>query len=177
MANGKVVCLAGETGSGKGTFIKDKCNEAGEKEVICYLRIRDDFKVPGKKVKVFTNFIEFLRYAHTKKDCIIIIDEAFTCLPKKLNISMTNPNHPHNLLADILVNARKLNNFVFIVYHSLSQIPTEWLIPYLNWLLRFFTNDLIQYQLQRFKSFPKIHNSLLTVPQVEQYKNIPLKLR
>ena len=128
MGKGKVIDLVGHTRTGKTTFIKNNfCNKAPNKEIIAYVRLRDDFNIAG--ATVFNNFQEFLRYVSNKKDCLIIIDEGLTALPDKLNISMSNPNKLDNILADFLVNAPKMNNFVFIIHHAFAQIPYKWLIP------------------------------------------------
>lgn len=173
--HGKVICLAGEMGSGKTSYIKKLSKKVKTKTICCYLRITDDWN-DGNVLK-FTNFVEFIKYANTQTNTLFIIDEAFTCLPKKLNIKMNKPNDINNLLADFLVNCRKLNNFIFIIYHSLSQIPTEWLIPYLDYLVRFKTNDLLNYQSQRFKSFPNIVQNLEQFPTIEKFKPKIIKLR
>lgn len=173
--NGKVIGIVGEMGSGKTSYIKNFAKKLKTKNIVCYLRISDDWK--DESVKTFTNFVEFIKYANTQTNTLFIIDEAFTCLPKKLNIKMNKPNDINNLLADFLVNCRKLNNFIFIIYHSLSQIPTEWLIPYLNYLVRFKTNDLMQFQINRFKSFANIVDNLIRFKTIEKYKPIILKLR
>lgn len=173
--NGKVICLVGEMGSGKTSYIKKYAAKVKGKNICCYLRVSDDWN--DKKVLKFTNFVEFVKYANTQTNTVFIIDEAFTCLPKKLNIKMNKPNDINNLLADLLVNCRKLNNFIFIIYHSLSQIPTEWLIPYLHYLVRFKTNDLLQYQINRFRSFASIVASLIQFPTLEKYKPLIIKLR
>ncbi len=173
--NGKVIGLVGELGAGKTSYIKKFAAKAKAKQIICYLRISDDWD--DKNVSTYTNFAEFLNYANKQTNTLFIIDEAYTCLPKKLNIKMGKPNDIHNKLADFLVNCRKLNNFIFIIYHSLSQIPSDWLIPYLDYLVRFKTNDLMQYQIQRFKSFANIVQNLIKFNTVEKYKPIILKLR
>ena len=175
MSNGKVSAIVGELGTGKTTYIKKFSEKCKRKKVVCYLRLNSDWE--DKNIIKFTNFEEFLIYANKQKDTLFIIDEAFTCLPKKLNIKMNKPNDLNNKLADLLVNCRKLNNFIFIIFHSLSQIPTEWLIPYLDYLVRYKTNDLLQYQISRFKSFPNIANNLIEVQIIEKYKPVILKLR
>lgn len=152
---GKVICIVGGTGEGKTTYIKNKFNS--ERQTICYLRIESDFD--GKNTIKFTNFMELLNFARKKKNKKFYIDEAFTCLPKRLEIKMDKPDHPHNILADFLVNARKLNNFVVIILHSLKQIP-DWLPTYIDYLIRFNTNDQFQYQAARFSGFPIIEESI-----------------
>jgi hypothetical protein len=173
--NGKVICIAGELGAGKTTYIKKMAKKVKSKQIICYLRISDDWE--DDSVSTYTNFESFLRFANCQRNTLFIIDEAFTCLPKKLVVKMGKPNNIHNQLADFLVNCRKLNNFIFIIYHSISQIPTEWLLPYLHYFVRFNTTDLMQYQIARFKSFPNIADNLVKVTKVDPHKPIIFKLR
>ena len=176
MSKGKVNVLAGHTKTGKTTFIKNTfCNNAGDKEIIAYVRLRDDFNITG--AKVFNNFVEFLHYIKDKKNCLIIIDEGWTALPDKLNITMGKPNKLDNILADFLVNAPKMNNFVFIIYHAFAQIPNKWLIPYLDYLIAFKTNDMYNIQVRRFQSFPEIARYLSGKPITENYVKKTLKLR
>ena len=90
---------------------------------------------------------------------------------------MNKPDDAHNLLADFLVSSRKMNRFVFIILHSLSQVPSEWLLPYLDYFVRFNTNDQLQYQIKRFSSYPEIANNLIEKPTLTKYKPEILKLR
>lgn len=175
MSNGKVIIIVGEMGSGKTTYIKNFSSRLKDKQTLIYLRLKDDYE--GKKVKKFTNFMDFINQAKKSKDTLLLIDEAFTCLPKQLTIKMNNPSHPHNKLADMLVNTRKMNNFLFIILHSLKQIPTEWLLDYCDYLVRFNTKDKLQYQINRFETFPNIVESLEKIPKLPKYKSITLKLR
>lgn len=160
---GKVVLLLGATGEGKSTYADHKFKT--ERQTICYLRIETDME--GKNLIKFTNFMEFLKFSRRKKNKKFIIDEAFSCLPKTLNIKMDNPEHPHNILADFLLNARKLNNFILIPLHACKQIP-EWLLPYCDYVIRFNTNDQFQYQAQRFISFPTFEQSLRDEPHIKE---------
>jgi hypothetical protein len=172
---GKVICLAGTTDEGKTTYIKKFSSKLKTKNTVCYLRISDDWNDPS--IKTFTNFRKFIEYANTQKDTLFIIDEAFTCLPEKLVINPDKPNKIDNLISDFLVNARKLNNFVFIIFHAVAQIPSKWVVPYLDYLVRFATNDLWQYQIARFKSFPNIVKSFTDFPNVKRFEPIVLSLR
>lgn len=174
--NGKVIGVVGSTGEGKTSYIKKFAAKLKTKNTVCYLRITDDWKATDG-VRIFTNFMEFIDYANTQINTLFIIDEAFTCLPKKLLIKLGKPNDPHNKLADFLVNCRKLNNFLFIIFHAVSQIPSDWLVPYLDYLVRFATTDLLQYQITRFKAFPSIVASFIKFPKIPKYKPIILKLR
>ncbi len=176
MSFGKVIGLVGRRKVGKTSLIKEKyCSNLKGREVHAYCRIKDDFSdVPN--VTTYTNFAEFIRVVSRKKNIVIIIDEAFTCLPEKLTPKMNDQNNLHNLLADVLVNASKMNNFVFIIYHNFQQIPTQWLIPYLNYLIAFATNDQFNYQLNRFRSFPEICEYLEGEPIEENFVKQTIKI-
>jgi hypothetical protein len=174
--NGKIVAIAGGTGEGKTTLIKKYSTQCSNKKIFCYATVTSDFK-DFPNIIIFTDFMKFLEAASKEPNVLCIIDEAYTCLPKKLNIVLGKPKHPHNRLAKFLVDSRKLNRFVLILFHALSQIPTEWLIPYLDYLIRFITNDLIQHQIQRFKSFPNIVENLVKFQVLEKYKPVALKMR
>lgn len=163
MSKGKVIAVVGATGEGKTTYTKVKFKS--HRQTICYLRIESDFE--GKNVVKFTNFMDLLKFGKRKKDKTFFIDEAFTCLPKRLDIKMDNPNHPHNVLADFLVNARKMNNFIFIVVHSFKQIP-DWLPTYLDYIIRFNSQDQFQYQANRFSAFPVIEQSIKREPVISE---------
>lgn len=176
MGKGKVIDLVGHTRTGKTTFIKKNyCSKVRDKKIFAYVRLRDDFYIEG--AIVFNNFQNFLRVVSKEKDCLIIIDEAWTTLPDKLNISMTNPKKLDNILADFLVNAPKMNNFVFIIHHAFAQIPSKWLIPYLDYLIAFKTNDMLNTQVRRFQSFPEIARYLSGKTITENYVKKTLKLR
>lgn len=161
--NGKVTCIVGATGEGKTTFYKEKMKS--DRQTICYLRIETDFE--EENAMKFTNFMKLLHFIRNKKNKKIFIDEAFTCLPKRLEIKIDKPNHPHNLLADFLVNGRKMNNFITIGLHSFKQIP-DWLPTYLDYVIRFNTLDQFQYQSKRFSAFPAIEESLKKDPIIKE---------
>lgn len=173
MSNGKVCCLVGETGVGKTTYVKEFVAES-EKKLIGYCRIREDIDLKGH---IHTNFVDFINECNSVTNHHIFIDEAFTCLPKRILIKPDKPENIHNQIADLLVNARKLNNWVWIIYHSLSQVPTEWIIPYLNYFVRFQTNDQINYQKTRFSSFPNIVKSLDEYPTIPKFHWDEIKIR
>lgn len=156
--NGKVNTLVGETGAGKGSFVKGKLKISKRKKY-AYVRIKKDFP---DDVEQFTDFDLFLEKINTVKDSIIIIDEAFTILPNKIN---QNKKRDRDLIT-FLVNARKLNNFVFIIYHAFNQVPI-WVISYSDFFIRFNTNDQLQFQRNRFLSYP------LIVASIDSYNKIP----
>lgn len=161
--NGKVVCMLGATGEGKTTYYKIKFRS--DRQTICYLLIESDYE--DTNVIKFTNFMDLLNYIRRKKNKKIFVDEAFSCLPKKLDIKIDNPDHPHNILAEFLMNARKMNNFVVIGLHSFKQIP-DWLPTYLDYIIRFNTMDQFNYQANRFSAYPIIEKSLRSEPVIKQ---------
>lgn len=155
--------MLGATGEGKTTYYKNKFKS--DRQTICYLRIPSDFE--GENAIVFTNFMKMLHHIRTKKNKKVFVDEAWTCFPKKLEIKMDNQNHPHNILADYLVNARKMNNFFTCALHSFKQMP-EWMPTYLDYVIRFNTLDQFQYQAKRFSAFPIIEHSLTNEPIIKE---------
>ena len=172
--NGKVIVIVGETGVGKTTYVKNLISKS-KREIIAYTRIREDLIF--KKAKVFSNFVEFIEKSNQKNNSILFIDEAFTCLPNHLLVKPDKPENIHNQIADLLVNARKLNNLIFIVYHALRQVPTQWLLNYINWFIRFQTTDQIEVQCRRFSSFNNIVSSLENHTEIEKFSYDEIKIR
>ncbi len=171
--NGKTICLVGETRVGKTTFVKEKI-KASDKPLIGYCRIRQDLNLKGK---IYTDFSAFIQHANRVTNHHLFIDEAFTCMPEKLLIKPDKPENIHNQIADMLVNAPKLNNWVWIIFHGLNQVPTRWLLMYLNYFARFQTNDEIDVQLRRFRTFPAIVKSLETYPEIPKFECDIIKIR
>jgi len=176
MSKGKVAAVAGVTGAGKTSFIKKEFAALTKKKILVYATVRSDFKDFPNAI-IFTNFVEFIDAALKEKDCLCIIDEAFSCLPEKLNIRPDKPNSIDNKIARFLLDSRKFNRFVLILFHALAQVPTKWLLHYLDWFIRFTTQDLLQYQEQRFKSFPNIVENLKRFPVLPNFIPHKLKMR
>jgi hypothetical protein len=174
---GKIAAIVGVTGAGKTSFIKDNfASQCTNKKILIYATVRSDFDDFPNAI-VFTNFSDFLDAALKEKDALCIIDEAFSCLPDKLNIKPDKPKNIHNKIARFLTDSRKLNRFVIIIFHALAQVPTQWLLHYLDYFIRFTTQDLLQYQIQRFKSFPNIVQNLIKFPVLPKFTPHKLKMR
>lgn len=161
---GKGAIIVGRRGEGKTTFLKETFLKKSKKDKYVFARVTDDYlDVPN--VKLFTDFTEFLKVVKTKSDIIIVIDEAYTVLPKEIRIG----NVTDESIIVFLVNCRKLNNFVFIVNHSLKQTYL-WELDYADFFVRFNTNDLIQHQKNRFVSFEEITDSLERNPKINKFE-------
>ena len=147
-----IVVIVGDFGAGKTTYLKEKFLNKTVKQKMVYALIKKD--IGGT---VYTNFKEYIAHGVKLSNTTFIVDEAATALPRK-EPDPTKGKFPLELLTWFL-NARKCNNTVFIVYHTLREVPI-WLISYSDYFVRFKTNDLLQFQKMRFQSFPNIVDSL-----------------
>lgn len=147
-----IVIIVGDFGAGKTTFLKEKFLNKTQKQKMVYALIKKD--IGGN---VYNNFKSYIGDAVKLSNTTFVVDEAATALPRK-EPDPSKGKFPLELLTWFL-NARKCNNAVFIVYHTLREIPI-WLISYSDYFIRFKTNDLIQFQKMRFQSFPNIVQSL-----------------
>lgn len=166
--DGKVILLTGAKGSGKTTLIKTKFL-ISKKNKLAYTLIGSDLNIPSE-----SNFNKYLDKAVFLNNTIFIVDEASTAIPWR-RPDPTKREFDRKLVTWFL-NSRKCNNYIFIVYHSIEEIP-HWLIKYLDYILRFRTTDLLQYQIQRFKSFDKIVESLKSYPHIQNFEYDEIKLQ
>ena len=155
-----VITIVGDFGTGKTTLMKSML-EKTKQEKLVFALVRNDYQYP-----IYQDFKKYISMAVTKKDTAFVIDEARAVLPKK----DPDPKKKHEgELLRFFINARKLNNFIFIVYHALNEVPI-WLLNYSDKFIRFRTNDQIQYQVNRFRSFPTVTNSLLENPSMNNFE-------
>lgn len=165
-----IVVLTGDFGTGKSSLIKTKFLKSN-KSVLVYALIKKDL---GENLNYEMNFEKYISKAVKMSNANFIIDEAKTAIPKE------EPDAQKSQFErDIItwfVNARKCNNSIFIVYHTLREVPI-WLISYTDFFLRFRTNDLLQHQKNRFISFPKIVESLEKYPTLPNFKYHEIKTR
>lgn len=160
MSGGGVYIVAGRMGCGKTTFVK-----ALMQSTDCFKAAYALVKCDYDEVTQFKDYEYFLHLMNSKTDSIFVIDEAYTCLPDALQVR-TKPLD--RMLAEILVNSRKYNNLIFIVFHNLQQMK-KWLPAYTNYFVRFNTQDQISYQLARFKSYSGMRYSLVNKPSFEPF--------
>jgi hypothetical protein len=163
-----VIIVVGDFGTGKTTLIKNYLLKAKGRKVKIFALVRNDYKE-----NVYTDFKKYVYDVVNVKDTFCVIDEAKAVLPKK--IPDTPKPHIERFLK-FLINARKLNNFVFIVFHALHEIPI-YLIGYADRFMRGRTNDLLQYQKNRFMSFPPVVKSIDDFPTLENFEFDDIKLR
>ncbi len=127
-----------------------------------------------KRIRSNNNFKQFLREAVKEKDSLHIIDEAKTAIPR--NEPEANSSEFEDNLIKWILNSRKVNNFVVVVFHSLRDVPV-WFLMYTNYFIRFGTNDQIQHQLNRFQSYESICKSLKENPTISKFEYDEIKIR
>lgn len=166
-----VYLIAGDFGTGKTTFLKSYIEPAAKakKEILVYCLMSKDFGT----YPTIRNKKQYVDTAVTKANCLFLVDEAKTFFPG----DDPDPEKPHGYkMIKWLLNARKANNPIFIVYHTLRELPL-WLVGYADYLIRFRTNDLLQYQCNRFQSFPPIVKSLTESPTLPNFEYDEIKIR
>lgn len=171
MSAGKVNILTGGMGMGKTTYIKENFLKITKRKKYVFARVKNDYD-DVENVQCFTDFEKFMSLVFNVTDSVVVIDEAYTVLPKELNVK----RKIDEMIAVFLVNSRKLNNFVFILNHSLKQTYL-WELDYTDTFIRFNTNDLIQHQRNRFISFPPVTDSLEAYPKMNKFEFDEIKIR
>jgi len=154
--------VVGDFGTGKTTYLKNNFVLKTKRDTLIYALISQDFG----GLHCERNFKKYVDLAVTKSNTLFIIDEAKTAIPKQ-EPDVSRGDFDYKLVTWFL-NARKCNNFIFIVFHSLREIPI-WLISYSDMFIRFRTNDLFQHQLNRFQSFPPIVESIKEFPNMPNF--------
>lgn len=170
--DGLVVIVVGEMGMGKTTYIKENFLNRTKKKKIVYALVQKDF---GKVDEFHNNIKSFVSSVVLKHDTINVVDEAKTAFGHKEPDVNRKDQHDRNLVV-WLENSRKFNNAIIISFKMLRDIPL-WLLGYCNYFVRFNTMDQIQFQVQRFKSFPNITDSLENNPVLEKYVCDEIKIR
>ncbi len=152
-----IVILVGSLGTGKTTYLKKKFLNKTKKNKLIFARVKQD--IGGK---VYTNFKDYVSDAVLLSNTTFVVDEAKTAIPR--NEPDVSKNKFGVDLITWFVNSRKLNNPIFIVYHSLRDIPV-WLLGYTNYFIRFTTIDQFQHQKNRFQSFDSLCERLKSPKQ------------
>lgn len=163
--------IVGDFGAGKTTMLKTRFISKSKKEKLIYAVMRNDF---GKDVPYESDMKKYIDYAVKKANHLFIVDEASTFIPRE-QPDAAKKDFDKKLIT-FFVNARKSNNLVFLVFHALEEVP-KWLIKYCDTFLRFRTNDMLQYQITRFGSFPNIVKSLKEIPTMQNFEYDEIKLR
>ena len=151
--NGMVLIVAGSTGTGKSTFIKELIKTVSErthkKEVLIFdfqgehsdvqgTKIIPNINLPVKiaKEKFFNLFL--LR----KNSCIVFEEARIYCKHQDLNEEMIKK----------LVGKRHDSNTIIFSFHALRQIPL-WLLDYTDFI---FLKHTIDTNVARFNEYPDI---------------------
>lgn len=166
--------VVGDFGAGKSSMLKTRFLNRSKKEKLVYALMKKD--MPDYPYE--SDFRTYVKKSVRMANSLFVIDEASTCMPteqpdvhKKGEAGIFNRN-----LLEWFLNARKCNNMVFIVYHAIEEIP-KWLVKYCDYFIRFRTNDMLQYQINRFRSFPNIVKSLKEIPTMENFEYDEIKIR
>lgn len=150
-----VLIVCGRFGSGKSTYLKTNFLNRTKKKKRAFALEKQDFV----GIKCETDFIKMIMESTGVTDTLYVIDESAVAIPRE----QPDPANPKKIFDKKLIswflNARKYNNFIVLVFHSLSDIPT-WLLKYVKWFIRFATNDQLNYQRNRFISFPALIKSI-----------------
>lgn len=169
-----VVIIVGDFGAGKSTYLKNNfLNKTKKKKFVYALMKRDMPNLP-----YYSDFVEMVSDGVKVTDSLFVIDEASTCMPREQPDTRKGGRKGEDakLILTWFLNARKCNNMIFIVYHALEEVP-KWLVKYSDYFVRFRTNDMLQYQINRFRSFPSIVQSLQKYPTLPNFKFDTVKLR
>lgn len=107
----KAILVVGATGTGKTTYNKKCLGKVSPKSIHLY-DVNNEYKDYYKKP--FIPFTDFMNQAKNIENGVIVFEEATIFLNNRL----CNQD-----LIDILVRKRHTNNTVFMVFHSLRNVP------------------------------------------------------
>lgn len=168
-----IIILVGAMESGKSTYGKKYISRTpSDRSRLVYARVKRDFE-DHPKLLYFNVFNDFLSCALGESNASMFVDEAVTCLPKELPSGMSKRG---NRLTTWLVNSAKCNNFCFIAFHQLDQIP-KWLIGYSEILVRWNTMENLAPMIRKFSFSLPVVKSLTENPVLKPYKPEIIKLR
>lgn len=127
---GKAFAVIGGTGRGKTTFVSKQLAKVHKNSIALYDVNRE------KLYKPFTagdlpNIDNFVERTSRMRNALIVYEEA--------TIFFSNRGHDQTL-KDILVRKRHTNNTVFLVFHSLRDVP-NYVYRLCNYVVLFKTND------------------------------------
>ena len=166
-----VSIVIGGFGEGKTTMLKTNYLKKTKNKKRIYCLVKNDFADLGLQAE--RSFKVFVRDAVKQTNTMFVVDEARSALKHK----EPDAEKEHDrLLITWLLNARKYNNMVFIVFHSFHEIPV-WLLMYSHYILRFNTQDQLNYQRTRFSSYPNIVKSIDDFPTIQKYEYDEIKIR
>lgn len=166
-----VTIVVGEMGWGKTTYLKEWLDRAKQrnKGSLIYCCVSEDFRNENP----ITSRAKYLDQAVKMKNTLFIVDEAVTFMPsEKPDIEKKEGWQ----LYTWLVNSRKLNNMIFVVFHSLRDVPL-WLLMYTKVFARFQTMDQVNVQARRFKSYTPLYNNLQKFPSLPKFECEEILLR
>lgn len=127
----KAHIIAGMTGVGKSTFVKNQLDKVPEKGAFYIYDVNNEYKAYYNYELI--DFEDFAYNCTLLSDSIIVYEEATVFLDGRLKCDQ--------YVQKVLTLKRHRNNFIFLVFHAVAEIP-----PYVyrlcNFITLFKTNDL-----------------------------------
>lgn len=125
---GKATILAGGTGTGKTSFMKERLDNINPGSLFLYdvnQEYRDYYKKPLIK------FDQFAEQSSKIRNGVIVYEEA--------TIFLSNRGS-NDYIREVLVKKRHQNNTIFFIFHSMRAVP-RWVYDLCNYVVLFKTND------------------------------------
>ena len=171
------VALVGESGAGKGTYLKELLKK-NQMPVKC-ISTRNDWGFP-----IYYDFDMLMNdcmgemdargsFPKRVKSHVIIIDEAQVWLPHKREGLKSKQYRKFMMM---LANCRADNNVIIFVMHGFEQMPV-WMPTYIQGVERFYTSENLEMQIRRFPQFPALIESFKKFPVMELHERKYIKLR
>lgn len=135
----KAFLIVGCTGSGKSTFVRNAIKNINENALMLYdvnAEYSDLYKRP------LLEFEEFAENATKVHNAVIVFEEATIFLDARSS---------NEYLIDVLVKKRHRKNTIFLVFHSLSDVPL-YIFRKCTHVVLFKTNDSVSIVESRFKN-------------------------
>lgn len=126
--SGKAFIVVGGTGRGKSTFVK-KCLDKVNKDAILLYDVNNEYSVYYPHP--FLPIEQFTEKSTTVRSAVIVYEEA--------TIFFSNRSS-NDSLREILVRKRHTNNTIFLVFHSLRNVP-RYVYDLCNYVVLHKTND------------------------------------
>lgn len=171
-----VIPIVGEPGSGKTTFVLNEIDDLKRPAIAYTFKPQNYDSVECEVYRIFDDFLSMgLQSANT----IMIIDEAETVIPKnEPTAKHTTKGFISNPMLELFAGAREYNNLIYPIFHDLRDLPL-WLLKYCNpgGIIRFNTQERLDIQIQRFKDFTGVVESLEKSPQIGKHKFRFISLR
>jgi len=153
---GRVIELAGTTGTGKTTFIKETISKAPLPKYIFdidgeYKMFKNYGKPINRSIGLMENIQLFKKQVAPLWESVIVFSEA--------GLLFAHGEANDLEMRELFKSARRRGNLLLLDYHALSEIPIETL-RYTNYLVLKKNVMQTKSQLNKFAAYPEILNKL-----------------